>query len=75
MPDNIRRNGRFLYTGAILYLLFLLGALPLLYGFGRDGGRGLCRVVLLNISCGSGDGTPSLATTDANGDCAKRYTQ
>ena len=75
MPDTIRRNGRFLYTGAILYLLFFLDALILFDRFRRDGGRGLCRVVLLNISCGSGDGTPSLATTDANGDCAKRYTQ
>ena len=75
MPDNIRRNGRFLYTGAILYLLFFLHALIFLDGFGRDSGRGLRRVVLLNIRCGRGDGSPSLATTDANGDCAKRYTQ
>ena len=75
MPDNIRRNGRFLYTGAILYLLFFLHALIFLDGFRRDGGQGLCRVVLLNISCGSGDGSPSFATTDADGDCAKRYTQ
>ena len=59
--------------------LLLLLTLILLYRFGRDGcgGLGLRRVVLLNVSGGSGDGSPSLATTDADGyggecDCAKQ---
>ena len=59
--------------------LFLLDPLILLYRFGSDG-RGrlvLDRVVLLNVSCGSGDSPPSLATTDADGyggecDCANQ---
>ena len=47
--------------------LFLL-ALVFLYRFGRDGGRGLGLrgVVLLNVSGGSGDSPPCLATTDAD---------
>ena len=51
----------------VLYLLLFLDALVLFYRFGGDG-RGafaLRGVVLLNVSCGSGDGSPSLATTDA----------
>jgi len=57
-----------------------LDALVLFYRFGRDG-RGRFRgVVLLNVSCGSGDGSPSLATTDAdyegaNDECAKHKFQ
>ena len=48
--------------------LSLLDALILFDGLGRDGrGRfGLRGVQLLNVSCGSGDGSPSLATTDAD---------
>lgn len=47
--------------------LFFL-ALIFFYRFGRDGcgGLGLRRVVLLNVSCGSGDSPPCLATTDAD---------
>ena len=49
----------------------LLDALILFYRFGRDG-RGRFRgVVLLNVSCGSGDGTPGFATTYTNGEGAK----
>ena len=39
--------------------------------FGGDGRGAFRRVVGLNISCGSGDGSPSLATTDTDGDCAQ----
>ena len=48
--------------------LFFLDPLILLYRFGGDGrgGLGLRRVVLLNVSCGSGDSPPCLATTDAD---------
>ena len=48
--------------------LFFLDAYVLFGGFGRDGrgGLGLRRVVLLNVSCGSGDSPPCLATTDAD---------
>ena len=48
--------------------LLLLLALILLYRLGRDsrGGLGLRAVVLLNVSCGSGDSPPCLATTDAD---------
>ena len=57
-------------------LSFLL-ALVLLYRFGGDGRGRFGGVVLLNVSGGSGDGSPSLATTDADGyggecDCAKQ---
>ena len=59
--------------------LFFLDAYVLFGGFGVDGcgGLGLRGVVLLNVSGGSGDGSPSLATTDADGyggecDCAKQ---
>lgn len=47
--------------------LFLL-ALILFYRFGGDGcgGLGLRGVVLLNVSGGSGDSPPCLATTDAD---------
>ena len=65
-------------SGGVFGFLLLLD-LVLLYRFGRDGrgGLGLRRVVLLNVSCGSGDGSPSLATTDADGyggecDCTKQ---
>ena len=58
----LKRGGTELARG-----LFFL-ALVLLYRLGRDGGRGLGlrRVVLLNVSCGSGDSPPCLATTDAD---------
>ena len=46
----------------------LFHARILLYRFGGDGGGRLRGVVLLNVSAGSGDGSPYLATTDANGD-------
>ena len=61
------------------FRLFLLDPLVLFYRFGRDGGRGfaLRGVVLLNVSCGSGDSPPSFATTDAasesgQSDCTKQ---
>ena len=61
------------------YLCFrlFLDPLVLFYRLGRDGGRGfaLRGVVLLNVSCGSGDGSPSLATTDADSECAKHEHQ
>ena len=54
------------------YLCFrlFLDPLVLFYRFGRDGGRGfaLRGVVLLNVSCGSGDSPPCLATTHADHD-------
>ena len=50
----------------VLYLLLFLDALVLFYRFGRDGRSRFRGVVLLNVSCGSGDGSPSLATTDAD---------
>ena len=43
-----------LYTGVLLNC------------FGRDGRGDLRRVVLLDVRGGSGDGTPRLATTDAD---------
>ena len=53
-------------AGEGFFLLLL--ALVLLYRLGRDGcgGLGLRGVVLLNVSCGSGDSPPCLATTDAD---------
>ena len=63
------------------YLCFrlFLNPLVLFYRLGRDGGRGfaLRGVVLLNVSCGSGDSPPCLATTDAasesgQNDCTKQ---
>ena len=59
----------------VLYLLVLFDPLILLYRFGRDGGRGfaLRGVVLLNVSCGSGDSPPSFATTDT--DCDAKQDQ
>ena len=57
----------FLYTGGYFTCL-LFDAGVLLYRLGRDS-RGRFRgVVLLNVSAGSGDGSPCLATTDADGD-------
>ena len=54
------------------YLCFrlFLDPLVLFYRFGRDGGRGfaLRGVVLLNVSCGSGDSPPCFATTHADHD-------
>ena len=62
-------------AGEGFFLLLL--ALVLLYRLGRDGRGRFGGVVLLNVSGGSGDGSPSLATTDADGyggecDCAKQ---
>ena len=53
-----------------LFVLVLFDALVLFHGFGGDGrGRLALRgVILLNVSCGSGDSPPSLATTDAGND-------
>ena len=55
----------------------LFYALILFDRLGGDGGRGfaLRGVVLLNVSCGSGDGSPSFATTDAESECAKHEHQ
>ena len=56
------------FNRRVLYLLFL-NPLIFLYRLGSDG-RGrlvLGRVVLLNVSGGSGDSPPCLATTDADG--------
>ena len=55
----------------VLYLFFLY-ALILLYRFGRDSLRDFRGVIGLNVSCGSGDGSPSLATTDADCESAKQ---
>jgi hypothetical protein len=43
----------------------------LLYRLSGDGCGRFRGVVLLNVSCGSGDGSPCLATTDANSHCAQ----
>ena len=50
--------------------LFLV-TLVFLYRLGRDGRSRFDGIVLLNVSCVGSDGTPSLATTDA--DCYGRY--
>lgn len=52
-------------------LLVFLHTCVLLNRLGGDGCGRLRGVVLLNVSCGSGDGSPCLATTDANSKCAK----
>lgn len=57
-------------TGCVDLLVFLHTCV-LLNRLGGDGCGRLRGVVLLNVSCGSGDGSPSLATTDANSKCAK----
>ena len=57
-------------TGGVDLLVFLHTCV-LLNRLGGDGCGRLRGVVLLNVSCGSGDGSPSLATTDANSKCAK----
>ena len=73
---NVPRVGRGLRAyarsrGRSARMLVLFVALVLLYRFGLDG-RGRFRgVVLLNVSCGSGDGTPGFATTDTNSEGAK----
>ena len=66
------------FNRRVLYLLFL-DSLILFDSLGGDGRGGLALrgVVLLNVSCGSGDSPPCLATTDADGyggecDCAKQ---
>ena len=52
-----------------LRLFVLFHALILFHGLGGDGrGRLTGAVRLLNVRGGSGDGSPSLATTDANRD-------
>ena len=63
--DNLSLDRRLIY-------LFFLDAGVLLDSLSRDGRGRFRRVVLLNASCGSGDGSPSLATTDTDGDGAKR---
>ncbi len=56
-------------NSTLAILLFYTGVL--LYRFGLDG-RGRFRgIVLLNVSCGGGDGTPGFATTDTNSEGAK----
>ena len=56
-------------NSTLAILLFYTGVL--LYRFGLDGRGRFRSVVLLNVSCGSGDGTPGFATTDTNGEGAK----
>ena len=56
----------------VLYLLLFLYALVLLYRFGSDSLRDFRGVISLDVSCGSGDGSPSLATTDADCESAKQ---
>ena len=51
-------------AGEGFFLLLL--ALVLLYRLGRDGRGRFGGVVLLNVSGGSGDSPPCLATTDAD---------
>jgi len=48
--------------------LFLLHALILFHGFGGDSRGRFGGIVLLDVSGGSGDGSPSLARTKPNGD-------
>ena len=67
MSDIIRPNGQNSFNRRVLYLFFLY-ALILLDRFSRDGGRGLCRVVLLNIRGGGGDGPPCLTAATGEGD-------
>ena len=43
-----------------------LDALVFLHSLGGDSRGRLCRVVLLYVGGGGGDGSPSLATTDAD---------
>ena len=45
----------------------------LFYRLRLDGGGCFRGVVLLNVSCGSGDGSPSLATTDADSETSDQY--
>ena len=51
--------------------MLLFNSLILLYRFGGDRGSRLGAVVGLNAGGGSGDGSPSLATTDADGDATE----
>ena len=53
--------------------LVFLYPLVLFYRFGGNGRRGFTggRVVLLNVSSGSGDGSPCFATRSSDADCAK----
>ena len=62
--DNVSFDRRVLY-------LFFLHALVFFYRFGGDSLRDFRGVIRLHVSCGSGDGSPSLATTDADCECAK----
>jgi hypothetical protein len=69
--DNVSFDRRVLY-------LFFLYPLILLNRFGCDSLRDFRGVIGLNVSCGSGDGSPSFATTDAAEDggedgCAKQH--
>ena len=72
MPSGIM-DDVLLIGVSFTYLLF--DACVLFYRFGGDGRRcfALRGVVLLNVSAGSGDGSPSLATTDAGGDGCEDY--
>ena len=63
-----------LYTGGYFTCL-LLHAGVLLYRLGGDSRSRLRGVVLLNVSAGSGDGSPCLATTDADGDAKQDQRQ
>ena len=70
-PNKIRTEWTYilLIGASFTYLLFDPGVL--LYRFGGDSRGRLRGVVLLNVSAGSGDGSPSLATTDADGYTSK----
>ena len=58
---------RRIVSGVMDKALVFLYPLVLFYRFGGNGRGGFTRggVVLLNVSSGSGDGSPSFATTDS----------
>ena len=63
----------FTYFLATRARLLLPDPLVLFHRFGGDGRGRFRRVGLLNVSCGSGDGSPSLATTDADSETSDQY--
>ncbi len=67
-----RRVGWTLSFDRRVFYLFLLDPLILFHGFGGDGCGRFGGVVLLHVSGGSGDGSPSLARTKPNGDTTEQ---
>lgn len=68
MAHQYAIHRRYLLIGASFTYLLFLNALILFHGFGGDGRGRFGGVVLLHVSGGSGDGSPSLARTKPNGD-------